>query len=518
MKKQVPLLQMKDITKTFPGVIANDRISFDVESGEIHALLGENGAGKSTLMNVLYGLHRPDEGEIYFKGTQIQISSPKVAVDVGVGMVHQHFMLIENMTALDNVMLGLPQNKPPLLDVQGSRNKFNQLVEKYGLVVYPDTPVWQLPVGKQQWLEILKLLFRDVQLLILDEPTAVLTPAEARQLFRTLNVLINEGRSIIFISHKLDEVREIADRITVLRDGAVVGTVNKEGTSLLQLSTMMVGRPVTLERKPRPEIEEKEPALVIEGLRCHDDRGLEALKSIDLTLYSGEILGVAGVDGNGQRELSECITGLRPPIHGKIEIKGNSVTGVVNDPSLLGFIPEDRHKTGLILDFSIMENLILRTYNKPPHLQRGLIQWDQVQTSSEKLVKEYDVRTPNVEIPIGMLSGGNQQKVVLARETWAKPSVIIGSQPTRGLDLGAVDALHDLLLLERNRGAAVMFISTELAEIMALSDRIVVMFEGEIMGELDGESAELIQLGEMMMGHRIESSMDNERKSRGRPA
>ncbi|MCB9420008.1 MAG: ABC transporter ATP-binding protein [Ardenticatenaceae bacterium] len=511
MNKQVPLLQMKNITKAFPGVIANDKISLDVNSGEILALLGENGAGKSTLMKVLYGLHSPDEGEIFFRGKQIQISSPKVAVDLGIGMVHQHFMLIENMTALDNVMLGLPQDKPPLLNVQGTRNKFNQLVEKYGLVVNPDTPVWQLPVGKQQWLEILKLLFRDVQLLILDEPTAVLTPAEARQLFQTLNVLIEEGRSIIFISHKLDEVREIADRITVLRDGAVVGTVDKEETSLLQLSTMMVGRPVTLERKPRPEMNDKKTVLDIKGLRCLDDRGLKALKSIDLTLYSGEILGVAGVDGNGQRELSECITGLRQPNHGTIEIKGIPITEVVKDPSLLGFIPEDRHKTGLVLDFSIMENLILKTHSKPPFLQRGLIQWDQVQISSEKLVKEYDVRTPNVEIPVGMLSGGNQQKVVLARETCEQPSVIIGSQPTRGLDLGAVDALHELLLLERNRGAAVMFISTELSEVMALSDRIIVMFEGEIMGELDGESAELLQIGEMMMGHRFESSKTNER-------
>jgi general nucleoside transport system ATP-binding protein len=514
MNKQTPMLQMKGITKIFPGVIANDRISLDVKFGETIALLGENGAGKSTLMKVLYGLHSPDDGEIYFKGEQIQISSPKVAVEMGIGMVHQHFMLVENMTALENVMLGLPQDKPPLLDVRGTREKFNQLVEKYGLEVDPDTPVWQLSVGKQQWLEILKLLFRDVQLLILDEPTAVLTPDEAHQLFETLNILIEEGRSIIFISHKLDEVQEIADRIIVLRDGAVAGMVDKEGTTLLELSTLMVGRPVTLERKPRPEIKEKTPVLVIEGLRCIDERGLEALKAIDLTLYSGEILGVAGVDGNGQRELSECITGLRQPSHGKIEIKGNLVTDVVNDSSFLGFIPEDRHKTGLILDFSVMENLVLRTYNKPPLLRKGLIQWDKAQTFSEKLVKEYDVRTPNVEIPIGMLSGGNQQKVVLARETCAQPSLIIGSQPTRGLDLGAVDALHELLLRERNRGAAVLFITTELAEVMTLSDRIIVMFEGEIMGELDGDSADLPQIGEMMMGRRLEPHTESERNSK----
>jgi simple sugar transport system ATP-binding protein len=500
MDEQTLLLQMKGITKRFPGVIANDQVAFDVRSGEIHALLGENGAGKSTLMKVLYGLYSPEEGEIEFMGQQIQISSPKVAVEAGIGMVHQHFMLIENMTALDNVMLGLPQAKPPMLDVKGTRKKFNQLVERYGLAVDPDIPVWQLSVGKQQWLEILKLLFRDVKLLILDEPTAVLTPAEAHQLFQTLDFLIQEGRSIIFITHKLEEVQEVADRITVLRDGIKVGTVDKQGTTLHQLSTMMVGRPVSLDRKPRPRISEKEPALVIEGLRCKNERGLEALKSIDLTMYSGEILGIAGVDGNGQRELAECITGLRQPTHGNVKIKGNTVTQVVDNPSLLGFIPEDRQKTGLILDFSVMENLVLRTYNDPPLYRWGVIHWDQVHAASEKLVELYDVRTPDVNTPIGMLSGGNQQKVVLARETSAQPSVIIGSQPTRGLDLGATDSLHELLIRERNRGAAVLFISTELSEVMALSDRIIVMFNGEIMGELDGESADLLQIGEMMMG------------------
>lgn len=513
MEENTLLLQMRSITKNFPGVLANDRISFDVRKGEIHALLGENGAGKSTLMNILYGLYSPDEGEIIFKGEEIQISSPNVAVESGIGMVHQHFMLIENMTALENVMLGLPQDKPPLLNMQGNREKFNQLVDRYGLVVDPDMPIWQLSVGKQQWVEILKLLFRDVKLLILDEPTAVLTPAESHQLFQTLRFMIEEGRSIIFITHKLEEVQEIADRITVLRDGKVVGTVEKEETTLVQLSTMMVGRPVTLARKPRPEITEKEPVLVIDGLRCKNDRGVEALKSIDLTVYRGEILGVAGVDGNGQSELAECITGLRQPTHGQVRIKGDPVKDVVNDPPLLGYVPEDRHKKGMIRDFSIMENLVLRTYNDPPLARWGIVDWDKAQATSEKLVKQYDVRTPDVIIPIGMLSGGNQQKVVLARETFAQPSVIIGSQPTRGLDLGAVDSLHELLLRERNRGAAVLFISTELSEVMALSDRIIVMFNGEIMGEMDGEHADLLKIGEMMMGRRLKPESDVERNS-----
>jgi simple sugar transport system ATP-binding protein len=513
MEENTLLLQMRSITKNFPGVLANDRISFDVRKGEIHALLGENGAGKSTLMNILYGLYSPDEGEIIFKGEEIQISSPNVAVESGIGMVHQHFMLIENMTALENVMLGLPQDKPPLLNMQGNREKFNQLVDRYGLVVDPDMPIWQLSVGKQQWVEILKLLFRDVKLLILDEPTAVLTPAESHQLFQTLRFMIEEGRSIIFITHKLEEVQEIADRITVLRDGKVVGTVEKEETTLVQLSTMMVGRPVTLARKPRPEIKEKEPVLVIDSLRCKNDRGVEALKTIDLTVYSGEILGVAGVDGNGQSELAECITGLRQPTHGQVRIKGDPVKDVVNDPPLLGYVPEDRHKKGMIRDFSIVENLVLRTYNDPPLARWGIVDWDKAQATSEKLVKQYDVRTPDVMIPIGMLSGGNQQKVVLARETFAQPSVIIGSQPTRGLDLGAVDSLHELLLRERNRGAAVLFISTELSEVMALSDRIIVMFNGEIMGEMDGEHADLLKIGEMMMGRRLKPVSDVERNT-----
>jgi len=511
MNEPALLLQMKGITKKYPGVIANDRISFDVRSGEIHALLGENGAGKSTLMKVLYGLHHPDEGEIYLMGERIHISSPKVAVDAGIGMVHQHFMLVENMTALDNVMLGLHQAKPPRLDVKGTREKFIQLVEKYGLVVDPDMPVWQLSVGQQQWLEILKLLFRDVKLLILDEPTAVLTPAETHQLFKTLRFLIGEGRSIIFITHKLEEVQEVADRITVLRDGKLVGTVDKEGTTLSQLATMMIGRPVSLARKPRPKNDEKKPVLVIDGLCCRNERGLEALKSINLTMYSGEILGVAGVDGNGQRELAECITGLRRPTHGQIKIKGKSITEVVDDPSLLGYIPEDRQKTGLVLDFTVTENLFLRTYNDAPFDRWGIVQWDIAQTKAEELVKTYDVRTPNVMVPMNTLSGGNQQKVVVARETNAQPPVIIGSQPTRGLDLGAMDSLHELFLKERNRGAAVMFISTELSEVMALGDRIIVVFNGEIMGELDGDSASVLQVGEMMMGHRLQPSTSNER-------
>ena len=502
---QIPLLKMVDITKTFPGVIANENVSIQVEQGEIHALLGENGAGKSTLMNILYGLHQPDHGEIFFNGELIDITSPKVAVDAGIGMVHQHFMLVENMTALDNVLLGIDQEKPPLLDVKGTKEKFNNLVKKYGLTVDPDLLVWQLSVGKQQWLEILKLLFRDVKLLILDEPTAVLTPSEAEQLFETLRLLVSEGRSIIFIDHKLDEVQEVAEKITVLRDGKVVGTVNKENTNLADLSQMMVGRPITLARKPRPVIKKQTPKLIIENLNYINDRKVQTLKSINLRLFGGEILGVAGVDGNGQLELAECIAGLRKPSSGSIELLKQNVEAVVDNPALLGNIPEDRHKTGLILNFSVMENLIIRAYNDPPYNENGVIQWRKVREVAKELVNNYDIRTSDINTQISKLSGGNQQKVVLARETHAKPEVIIGSQPTRGLDLGAVDALHELLLEERNRGAAVMFISTELSEVLALSDRIIVMYKGEIMGELLGENADVIKIGEMMMGRKYSS-------------
>jgi general nucleoside transport system ATP-binding protein len=506
MNDQIPLLQMKGITKRFPGVVANDNVSFEVRRGEIHALLGENGAGKSTLMNILYGLQNPDNGEIVIDGEQVHISSPKVAVDAGVGMVHQHFMLVENMTAIENVMLGIHHAKQPILDLEGTREKFNQIVEKYGLVVDPDLPVWQLSVGEQQWLEIIKLLFRDVHLLILDEPTAVLTPAEAHQLFKTLSFLISEGRSIIFITHKLDEVQEIADRVTVLRDGKLVGTINKVEASLSVLSKMMVGRSVSLDRRSRPINTKKEPVLVVNNLQCRNERGLEALKSINLTMNSGEILGVAGVDGNGQRELAECITGLRHPSKGQIRILDSIVTDVVDDSSLLGFIPEDRHRTGLILDFTIYENLVMRTYKAPPFDWHSITNWAKVKSFAKDLIKTYDIRTPNELVSVNTLSGGNQQKVVVARETNGQPKVVIASQPTRGLDLGAIEALHELLLRERNRGAAVMFISTELSEVMALSDRIIVMFNGEIMGEIEGETADIFHIGEMMMGHRSKNN------------
>jgi len=496
-----PFLRMVGITKTFPGVVANDNVTLEVGAGEIHGLLGENGAGKTTLMNILYGLHHPDAGEIYLNGRKVEITSPRAAIDLGIGMVHQHFMLVDNLTALENVILGLPSMNKPVLDLKSARARFEKLAQEYDLSLDPLTPVWQLPVGDQQWLEILRLLFRDVRLLILDEPTAVLAPSQVRKLFQTMRRLAEEGRSIIFISHKLEEMREIADRVTVLRDGRVIGTVDPREASPSQLARMMVGRDVFLDRRPRPPSRREKPVLVIEHLSCLDDRGSLALNDLSLRVFAGEIVGVAGVDGNGQRELAECIAGLRRPIRGKVYIAGVAVSGVV-DPSLLGFIPEDRRKTGLALDLSVAENLILKTFDDTLYSRYGLLRWDTIRHEASDLINQYRIKTPDARTPVRYLSGGNQQRVVIARELSRHPPVVVASQPTRGLDLGAVEGVHEVLLEARNRGAAVLFISTELPEVLALSDRIVVLFKGQIMGELDAETADVELIGEMMLGYR----------------
>jgi ABC-type uncharacterized transport system ATPase subunit len=499
---EVSALSMVGITKRFPGVLANDKINFEVKAGEVHGLLGENGAGKTTLMKILYGLHQPDNGEIYLNGEKVKIQSPKEAGELGIGMVHQHFMLIENLTALENVVLGLPTAHPPLLDLEPARVRFNELTKEYDLRLDPSTPVWQLPVGDQQWLEILKLLFRDARLVILDEPTAVLAPKQAKQLFQTVRRFAAEGRAIIFISHKLEEMKEVADCVTVLRDGHVVGTVDPKVVKPSQLAQMMVGRDVFLAKRERKPYPEKHDILVIEGLNCLNDRKLPALNNLNLTVKSGEIVGVAGVDGNGQRELAECISGLRQFTSGSIRINGIPVDGVVKDTSLLGYVPEDRQKTGLVLKCTVEENLVLKTFAKFPFTKRGIIRWREVRQRADSLIKEYDIRTPGSTITTDHLSGGNQQKVVVARELSSEPALMLTSQPTRGLDLGAVEAVHKVLLYVRNRGGAVLFISTELPEVMALSDRIIVMYKGEIMGDLIAEKSEVNRIGELMLGHR----------------
>ena len=494
------ILRMEEITKRFPGVLANDRINLDCRKGEVLGLLGENGAGKTTLMSILYGLYQPNSGRILINGEEAKIENPSKAIQLGIGMVHQHFKLVDALTALENVILGMPLEHPPVLDLDNARARLLNLCEEYDLYVDPSTEVWRLPVGKQQWLEILKALYRDAKLLVLDEPSSVLTPAEGEQLFRAIRKLTQEGRSVIFISHKLGEVVEITDRITVIRDGRVVGTVPTRDATTRELGRLMVGRPVSIDRKPRPALTKKEPILVMENVNANDDRGIQALKNFNLTIHAGEIVGVAGVDGNGQRELAECIVGLRKTTSGSIKIKDQIVDRIMDDPSFVGFIPEDRQKTGLFLDFNVAENFIIKDYARPPFVKKGILNFITIKEHAKKLIKKYDVRTPSENVQVRHLSGGNQQKVIIGRELDAGPVLDIASQATRGLDLGAVESVHNTLLKERERGAAVLFISTELQEVMSLSDRIIVLFRGELIGEVDGNKADVTSIGQMMLG------------------
>lgn len=492
-------LQMQDITVEFPGVLANDHISIDCKKGEVLGLLGENGAGKTTLMNVLYGLYPPTSGKILLNGEEVHITSPSDAIEHGIGMVHQHFKLVDTLSVIDNVILGMPSKKQRL-DLEPAKQRLKQLCEEYELFVDPDEIVWRLPVGKQQWVEILKALYRDCKVLVLDEPTAVLTPAESDQLCRAIKRITAQGRSVIFISHKLREVMEITDRVTVIRDGKYVGTIDTKDVTQIKLAQMMVGRPISIERKERPTLENMEPVLVMENVSANDDRGIQALKDFTLTVHSGEIVGVAGVDGNGQRELAECIAGLRKTTGGTITIKGKKVTGVISDPSFLGFIPEDRQKTGLVMDFNVADNLIMKDYHSEPYAKKKVLDYKIIKKHAREMIRKYNIKTPSEDVRVRNLSGGNQQKVVIARELDPEPVMDVAAHPTRGLDLGAVANVHEILLRERNRGAAVLFISAELQEVMALSDRIIVLYSGEIMGDLKGETADQTVIGQMMLG------------------
>ncbi|HMM31755.1 MAG TPA: ABC transporter ATP-binding protein [Clostridia bacterium] len=492
-------LQMQDITVEFPGVLANDHVSIDCKKGEVLGLLGENGAGKTTLMNVLYGLYPPTSGKILLDGEEVQIGSPSEAIQHGIGMVHQHFKLVDTLSVIENVILGMPSKKQRL-ELEPAKKRLLQLCEEYELFVDPDEIVWRLPVGKQQWVEILKALYRDCKVLVLDEPTAVLTPSESDQLCRAIRRITAEGRSVVFISHKLREVMQITDRVTVIRDGKYIGTIDTKDATQLKLAQMMVGRPVTIERKERPVLKDLKPVLVMQDVNANDDRGIHALKNFNLTVHAGEIVGVAGVDGNGQRELAECIAGLRKLSGGTITINDKKVTSVIADPSFVGFIPEDRQKTGLVMDFSIADNMIMKDYQNEPFAHKKVLRYKAIKKHARDMIKKYNVKTPSEDVKVRNLSGGNQQKVVIARELDPEPVLDIASHPTRGLDLGAVSNVHDILLKERNRGAAVLFISAELQEVMALSDRIIVLFGGEIMGDLDGETADQKVIGQMMLG------------------
>ena len=495
------LLEMRNITKRFGRLVADDDVSFAVRRGEIHALLGENGAGKSTLMKVLYGLVGPDAGEIWIDGAMASVHSPHDAVELGIGMVHQRFMLVPNLSAVENVVLGMRQARAPLLDIGAARRRLVELIEEYQLYIEPDVPVWQLPVGMQQRLEILKALFRGAKLLVLDEPTAVLAPSEVQHLFRIMRTLVSEGRGIVFISHKLSEVRDISDRITVLRAGRVTGTLPVAEATPSRLSQMMLGREVTLERRS-PPVAGGDPVLEVERLECLTDRGTPALRGISFTIRAGEIVGIAGVDGNGQRELIECIAGLRDAVSGIITIDGQQPGEILTRPDLFGFIPEDRHREGLVEDFSIAENIVLKSYSRAPFSKRGVLRWSAIESHAAEQIDRYGIRAAGPSARARSLSGGNQQKVVIARETQEQPRLLIAAQPTRGLDVGAVEAVLTLLLQQRDRGAAILFISTELPELLAVSDRIAVLHGGEVVGEVPPTAEYVDQIGQMMMGHR----------------
>ena len=501
------LLRMERITKRFGDLVANDEVTFEVLPGEIHALLGENGAGKSTLMKILYGLQQPDSGQINLDRRPVTIRSPHEAVSLGIGMVHQKFMLVPNLTALENVVLGVSSPRPPLLELRDPRRRLMKLAEEHELAIDPDVPVWQLSVGAQQRLEILKALYRGARLLILDEPTAVLAPVEVGQLFRVMRLLAAEGRGIVFISHKLSEVKAVSDRITVLRLGRVTGSLPTAAASPSILSSMMVGRDVSLERVS-PPVQGDAPILELQDVSCLTDRRTPGLDSVSLTVHRGEIVGVAGVDGNGQRELVECIAGLRPITGGRIAIQGRPPKGALRTIGLLGLIPEDRHEQGLVGDFDVAENLVLRAYGRRPFSAFGFLRWNHIRSHAVEQIDAYDIRCPGPETKVHHLSGGNQQKVIVARETQEDPALLVAAQPTRGLDVGAVESVLNLIRGQRDRGAAVLLVSTELPELFAVSDRVVVMHAGQIMGAVPPDPTRLGEVGEMMMGHTIQVAGD----------
>ncbi|HXW00562.1 MAG TPA: ABC transporter ATP-binding protein, partial [Anaerolineae bacterium] len=489
-----PIVQLKGIVKRFPGVLANDHVDFDLYPGEVHTLLGENGAGKTTLMSILYGLYQPDEGEITVKNQRVHFTSAQDAIRHGLEMVHQHFQLVKTFTVAENIILGQPSSRGPLReDKQKVRQRILEISNQYGLNVDPEAKVWQLSVGEQQRVEILKALYRGAEVLILDEPTAVLTPQEASELLTIIkHLLVAQGKAIVFISHKLNEVLAISDRITVLRDGHVVGTVRpkEELTTKNDLARLMVGREV-LSSLPKQAQTAGEVCLAVEDLWVNDDRGLPALKGINLEIRAGEIVGFAGVAGNGQRELEEAVRGLRSIEKGRVLMKGREITNhqpfnIISQK--VAHIPSDRHGWGMLDDVSVAENLVLETFWQEPYTQRFFLNYKAIRQVAEWLIKLYDVRTPSIMSRAGLLSGGNAQKMVLARELSLRPHFLLAAQPTRGLDISAIEYVHRRLLEERNRGVAILLISTELDEIFALSDRIAVLYEGQIMGVVPSDT------------------------------
>jgi ABC-type uncharacterized transport system ATPase subunit len=499
-----PVLEIRGITKRFPGVLANDHVDLDVRRGEVHALLGENGAGKTTLMNIVYGLYKADEGEIVLNGEPVEFVSARDAIRSGIGMVHQHFMLVPVMTVTENIVLAAePTKAGVLLDYDVASARVRELSDRFGLAVDPNARIQDITVGQQQRVEIVKALYRGAEVLILDEPTSVLTPQEAGELFEILDSLKAQNKAIVFISHKLKEVLEIADHITVLRRGKKVDTIPREGATEEGLARMMVGREVLLRVQKKPS-QPGDALLVVEDLHVLDDRGLEAVRGVSLEARGGEIVGIAGVDGNGQTELIDAMTGLRRPASGRVLVAGRELTTASANDHLqagLGHIPEDRQRRGLILEFSLAENLALHDFDEAPFSRFGWLWPRRIVNWARRLLREFDVRGGGPETRASALSGGNQQKVVIAREVTRDPRVLIAAQPTRGLDVGAIEFVHRRLVEQRDSGKAVLLVSLELDEILSLSDRILVIYEGRIVGDFSPDVGEE-ELGIAMTGAR----------------
>ena len=498
-------IEMLNITKRFPGIIANDNISLQLKKGEIHALLGENGAGKSTLMSVLFGLYQPEEGVIKKDGKEVKISNPNDANDLGIGMVHQHFKLVECFSVLDNIILGVEPNKLGFLKKAEAREKVMALSEKYGLAIDPDAIIEDITVGMQQRTEILKMLYRDNEILIFDEPTAVLTPQEIKELMQIMKNLAAEGKSILFISHKLAEIMEVADRCTVLRKGKYIGTVETANTTMAELSAMMVGRDVNFHVEKK-EAQPGEVLLSVENMtvasKVHKNN---AVKNVSLKVHAGEIVCIAGIDGNGQTEFVHGLTGLEPLVSGKIEMCGKDITHAsIRERNVMGMshIPEDRHKHGLVLDYTLENNLVLQRYFEPEFTNKaGFLKFKNIRANAERLIEQYDVRSGQGPVTLARsMSGGNQQKAIIAREIDKNPEVLVAVQPTRGLDVGAIEYIHKQLVAQRDAGKAVLLVSLELDEVMDVPDRILVMYEGEIVGEFDPKTTTQEELGLYMAG------------------
>ena len=500
------VIEMREITKVFGEFVANDKINLELRKGEIHALLGENGAGKSTLMNMLAGLLEPTSGEIVVNGQVVKLDSPSKAASLGIGMVHQHFMLVEAFTVAENIILGSELTKNGVLDIARATREINELSERYGLAVDPSAKVADISVGAQQRVEILKTLYRGADILIFDEPTAVLTPSEIDELMAIMKNLVKEGKSIILITHKLDEIRAVSDRVTVIRRGKSIETVEIAGATNADLAEMMVGRSVSFKTE-KQEAQPKEVVLSIKDLVVNENRGVPAVKNLSLDVRAGEIVGIAGIDGNGQSELIQAITGLRKIESGSVELKGQSIVGLhprqITEMSV-GHVPEDRHRDGLVLEMMISENIALQTYYKEPLSKKGILNYTNIIRYAKQLMQEFDVRAASEIVPASALSGGNQQKAIIAREVDRNPDLLIVSQPTRGLDVGAIEYIHKRLIQERDNGKAVLVVSFELDEILNVSDRIAVIHDGKIQGIVTPETTNKQELGVLMAGGELE--------------